>query len=108
MSPFMDAAAVPQRELAPGARSRLVPGRRAMISLLEFAPEARIPSHSHPHEQLGMVLEGALLLTIGGETRRLGQGDAYVVPGGVEHEAAACDGPALVVDVFSPPRADLA
>ena len=43
---------------------------------------------------------------IGGETRRLKPGDAYVIPPGVEHKLTGGDGWALALDVFSPPRED--
>jgi hypothetical protein len=41
--------------------------------------------HSHPHEQIGLVLEGVQVLIVGGREHQLGVNEAYVVPGGVEH-----------------------
>ena len=40
-----------------------------MLSLVEFEPRAVVQPHSHPHEQMGMLLEGELTFTIGGETQ---------------------------------------
>ena len=43
-------------------------------------------------------------MTIGGETRKMKPGDAYVIPPGVEHSLQGTDGWGLALDVFSPPR----
>ena len=48
--------------------------------------------------------KGEFEFTIGGETKTLGQGDAYVIPGGVEHSLVGNDGWSLALDIFSPPR----
>jgi quercetin dioxygenase-like cupin family protein len=42
--------------------------------------------HTHG-EQWGIVVEGEMELTIGGQTRRCGPGDSYHIPAGVEHGA---------------------
>ena len=68
------------------------------------APHAVIPPHSHPHEQIGMCLEGEFPFTIGDETRTVKPGDVWVIPGGVEHSVAMGDMPGLVVEMFSPVR----
>src|SRR5262249_50334763 len=39
-------------------------GQNAMLNLLELEPGAIVPAHSHPHEQLGLVLRGLLVLTV--------------------------------------------
>ena len=104
MAYFYDPSEVQRKELAPGITLRPMWGDKIMMSLVEIAPNAEVPRHTHPHEQAGVVLQGEFDFTIGGETRRLKQGDAYVIPGGVEHRVVAADGWALVLDIFSPPR----
>jgi quercetin dioxygenase-like cupin family protein len=79
-------------------------GDKVMMSMVEIAPNAVLPPHKHPHEQAGLVLEGEFDFTIGGETKRLGPGEAYIIPGGVEHSLVGSDGWALALDIFSPPR----
>ena len=101
---FFDPSAVRRKELAPGVAIRTIWGEKTMMSLVEVAPNSVVPSHTHPHEQSGIVLQGEFEFTIGGETKRVKQGDAYVIPGGVEHGLVALDGWALVLDIFSPPR----
>lgn len=63
--------------------------------------------HSHRHEQLVYVISGRLHFTSGDATFEAGPGDSFVVPGGVEHQAAALED-AEVLDVFVPFREDYA
>jgi quercetin dioxygenase-like cupin family protein len=93
-------------ELAPGVRMQPLFGDGAMLNLLEFEPGATVAPHSHPHEQLGLVLEGELLLTIAGVEHRLVPDGAYDIPGGVEHAASAGPEGCRVLDVFQPVRED--
>ena len=97
---------VKRRELAPGVFLRTMWGEKIMMSLVEISANSEVPMHQHPHEQAGMVLEGEFDFTIGGVTSRLKKGDAYVIPGGVEHYVKATDEPAVALDIFSPPRED--
>lgn len=93
-------------ELAPGVTARALFGDGAMLNLLHFEPGAEVPPHSHPHEQLGLTLEGELTLVIDGVAHTLTPGVAYAIPGGVEHSARADNGPCRVLDVFQPVRED--
>ena len=81
-------------------------GDGAMLNLIEFEPGATVPLHSHPHEQLGIVLRGMQALVVDGVARELGPLEGYVLPGGVEHSAYCGPEGALVLDVFAPVRED--
>ncbi len=106
MTYFYDSSEVKRREIAPGVNIRTMWGDKIMMSLVEIAPNAVVPMHSHPNEQAGRVIQGEFDFTIGGETQRLKAGDSYVIPGGVEHKVVCGDGWALALDIFSPPRED--
>jgi len=106
MSYFHDSSAITRREVAPGVVLRTMWGEKVMMSLVEVASGAVMPLHSHPHEQAGIMMQGEFEMTIGGETRVLSTGDAYVIPGGVEHGVRGLDGSSLALDIFSPPRED--
>ncbi|GAC1429321.1 MAG: cupin domain-containing protein [Chloroflexota bacterium] len=104
---FMTLAREPEVELAPGVFARFVPGERGMLSFVRFAEGGVVPDHEHPHEQLGTMLEGALYLTIGEETRLIRTGEAYVIPPHTRHSAWVPDGErCLALDVFVPLRED--
>ena len=122
-SPFARAAAEPAGPLAfapawahladqsgfspiPGITMRSLTGGRLMLNRVEIDPDVEVPRHNHAHEQAGLVLEGALDLTVGDETRTLRPGDAYTCPPDLPHRAVAGPAGCVVLDVFSPPRED--
>ena len=77
-----------------------------MVNLIEFDPGATVPAHSHPHEQLGIVLRGMQALVVDGVAHELGPMEGYVLPGHVEHSAYCGPDGATVIDVFAPVRED--
>ncbi len=104
MTYFFDPATRTPKELVPGIMSRTFWGDRMLVSLVDLAPNASIPPHSHPHEQVGMVIHGQMELTIAGETRMVKEGDVYVVPGDVVHAVRMGSEPCQVVEMFAPVR----
>ena len=106
--PFINIDDYEPIELMPGAMARTPYGANLMLSYLELAEGSVIPLHRHPHEQAGMLLTGRMELTIGGETRVCEAGEMFIIPPDTEHAARPVDGPATVLDVFSPVREDYA
>ena len=92
--------------LIDGVEGRPLFGDGAMINVIEFGAGATVPAHSHPHEQLGVVLRGMQALVIDGVARELGPMEGYVLPGNVVHSAYCGPEGATVIDVFSPVRED--
>jgi len=90
----------------PGVTIFTMAGQQMMLSLVRFEPGAIVEEHSHPHEQMGMVLEGQAHFYVGEEDRLLGPGDMYRIPGGVRHRVVARDGPVTALDFFHPIRED--
>ena len=66
---FHDPEARPRKELLPGIITRTFWGDQMLISLVEVQPKAVVPPHSHPHEQLGYVVEGELTMNVKGESK---------------------------------------
>jgi quercetin dioxygenase-like cupin family protein len=77
-----------------------------MLSVVRLEPKSVVLEHAHPHEQMGILLEGRLEFTVGGITRLLGPGDKWRIPGGVVHSVRALDQLAVALDVFHPIRED--
>ena len=77
-----------------------------MLNLVELYAGAVVPEHSHPHEQLGIVLSGEIVMIIEGEERPCHPMDAMHIPSGVTHAAYAGPEGAVVLDVFVPIRED--
>ena len=104
--PFVDPGQLPRLELFPGIVGALAVGEKLMLSFLELAEGAEVVEHSHPHEQAGLVLEGKLRFRIGDEEKVAGPGDAFIIPPNVVHWGVVEEGPAKVLDIFSPLRDD--
>jgi quercetin dioxygenase-like cupin family protein len=106
MSKFAHLTTADSFKIVPGVTARPLFGDAAMLNLVDIEPGAGIPPHSHPHEQLGFVLEGELHLSVNGVDHALGPGDAFQLPGGTEHAAAAGSQGCRLLDVFHPVRED--
>ena len=92
------------KELAPGINAKTFWGEQMLAAVVDLDANVHLPLHSHPHEQVGIVIEGEIEFNVAGEVKRLHPGEVYVIPGGVEHEARTFDVPVKVMDVFSPVR----
>jgi quercetin dioxygenase-like cupin family protein len=90
----------------PGVTIRTCAAEKMMLSFVDLAPGAVVEEHSHPHEQIGMVLDGRARFIIGGEEKVLAKGDFYRIPGGVKHRVVALDVPVQALDIFHPIRED--
>ena len=77
-----------------------------MLNLVELDPGAVVAAHSHPHDQLGIVLSGEIVMIIEDEERPCHAMDAMHIPSGVVHGAYAGAEGAVVLDVFAPIRED--
>ncbi len=103
---FIPSGGGTHRKLFPGVEIHATAGEGLMLSLVEFEPGSVVPEHSHPHEQMGMMISGRAEFTVGGVTRVLGPGEMWRIPGHVPHKVRALDGPAVALDVFHPVRED--
>jgi quercetin dioxygenase-like cupin family protein len=103
---FRSFRSLPGFKLADGVTAQPLFGDGAMLNLVELDPNAIVARHSHPHEQLGVILRGSMTLLVEGTDHLLEEMDGYTLPGGVEHEGIAGPEGALVLDVFQPVRED--
>ena len=95
------------RDFLPGWGGRFLHTKNMTIMDWEIRAGTKLPLHSHPHEQLTILLAGEFELKIADQTERLRPGYVSVVPSGVEHSGVAltdCHG----MDVFSPVREEYA
>ncbi len=103
---FPDSSECAVHTIFPGVQIRTCAADKMMLSVVEIAPRAIVEEHAHPHEQVGMVLQGRAVFIIGGEEKTLQAGDLYRIPGGVRHQVHALDELVRALDVFNPPRDD--
>ncbi|MGH2417315.1 MAG: cupin domain-containing protein [Candidatus Limnocylindria bacterium] len=106
MSNLADLADIAPIQVFDGIRARRVEGDRITLAIVELDPGAVVPEHRHAHEQNGMVVTGQMTFRVGHEERVLGPGGTWRILGDVSHTATAGPRGAVVIDVFSPIRAD--
>ena len=95
-----------ERKLADGVNASIFPGEQAMLSVVRVEPNATGSMHSHPEEQWGVLLEGSCTRIQGGEEVEVTAGDFWHTPGGVTHGIRTAGHAAVILDIFSPPRAE--
>jgi quercetin dioxygenase-like cupin family protein len=106
--PFSSIKDLKVKQLAEDVELRAVSGEKMTMALFSLVEGAAIPEHSHPHEQIGTVLSGSMELIIGEEKRIVAKGDLWVIPSNVAHKGKCMEGPAEVLEFFSPVREDYA
>jgi len=95
------------RELAEGVKIQVIPGERMTMVVFSLKIGALIPEHSHPHEQVGAVMEGTVKMIINGKEQIVKSGSAWHIPSNVVHSGVCLEDDTVVLEVFSPPRVDL-
>jgi quercetin dioxygenase-like cupin family protein len=93
-----------RRELSSGITTRIFFGENVMLSVVEVAANTEATPHNHPEEQWGLLLEGECVRIQGGREVTVRTGDFWHTPGGMTHTVRTGDEPAVILDVFSPPR----
>ena len=96
------------------AHHRIFPGvdiytttcQQQMLSLVQMEPGAVVEEHSHPHEQMGLMLEGEAEFIIDGRSHWVRPGQMWRIPGGTPHKVIAGAQPVRALDVFYPIRED--
>ncbi len=103
---FPTADEMSRHQIFPGVTIHTCAAEKMMISIVDLEPHAVVAEHSHPHEQVGRVLQGRVTFFIGGEQKTLQAGDMFRIPGNTPHRVIALDEPARVIDIFNPIRED--
>ena len=103
---FPTTAELSQRTIFPGVHITTCAAEKMMLSHVDLEPGSVVAEHSHPHEQVGMVLAGKAIFHIGGESKTLQAGDMYRIPGNVPHRVVALEEPVRALDIFYPVRED--
>lgn len=89
-----------------GVRIKEVHLDNLMLTWMEFDPFSILPEHSHPHEQISMIVEGSMELAVDGVTRLMKKGDVAVVPPNTPHGGRTFEDSTIAVDAWHPKRDD--
>ena len=80
-------------------------GEKTLMVKFRFEAGARLPRHSHSHEQTGYLVSGRMDLTVGDCVYQVNPGDSWSIPGDVEHGVMVLE-ETVAIEVFSPVRED--
>ncbi len=106
MSAFAHVGSLGLQRIWDGIVGRTVHGERVTLGLLGLEAGAVVPEHAHTNEQVGLLLEGSVTFTIGGETEELVPGATWRILADVPHSVVVGPDGALIVEAFSPIRDD--
>lgn len=101
---FTSVRTLPGKQIWKGVTIKPLAGQQMLMTRAELDPDTEVPTHSHPHEQLGLVVEGDLDFWIADEERALKPGDMYAIPGGTPHGCRTGRQRVVVVEAFHPVR----
>lgn len=80
---------------------------RLMFFLVEIEVGGVVPEHSHPHEQMGLCLQGEAEFWSAGERTVVQAGMTYSISANEPHSVKVIGTErGVFIDVFSPPRED--
>jgi quercetin dioxygenase-like cupin family protein len=77
----------PAEEVYPGISRQVLHGKRQTMVRYVYAPGSVFPVHSHPEEQVTIVISGEIEFTIDGIPAVLRSGQAAVIPANMPHGA---------------------
>ncbi len=104
--PLFNWSDIPAQDIAEGVKRQMIVGTNMMICRLQFAPHIVTTPHDHPHEQITLVERGRARFIIGDEERIAVAGDVIHIAPNCWHGATMLDEEVVLVDFFSPIRAD--
>lgn len=82
-------------------------GENLMLVEWRFAKGGIGKPHKHDiHDQVGYIAKGSFELTVGDETKIVREGDSYYAPKNVMHGVVALEEDSVIIDAFTPMRAD--
>ena len=103
---YLKIADVEETNLGEGVtRKILASGGTMMTVQFAFEKGAVGTPHTHPHEQVGYVVEGRFELTYDDQETIIEAGDTYYVPSNTLHGVVALEA-GVLLDVFTPQRQD--
>jgi quercetin dioxygenase-like cupin family protein len=85
-SPFGTFEGIEPYEFVPGVRLHAAGGEQVLLCRVTYEPGKQVTRHAHEHtEQVMLILDGEVTMTVADETRTLRAGDTAVVNRGLEH-----------------------
>lgn len=102
---FKNLNKIDYKEILPGFNVKFAHSKNMTVAMWKIDKGSSLPEHSHPHEQIAMVIEGEFELTIGDETKKVTNGLVGIIPSNIIHKGRAITD-CKIIDVFYPVRED--
>jgi quercetin dioxygenase-like cupin family protein len=88
-------------------RRVLIHGPALMLVEFRFQKGGVGSPHQHAeHDQVGYIAKGSFDITVAGERRTVHAGDTYYAGKNTLHGVVALEEDSVIIDAFTPPRAD--
>jgi len=101
---FFNIPSIPYQKKRDRVFIKSITGEKTQLTFIRLEP-GEVTNHHHPHEQMGYILAGQVELTVDGKSKVLGPGDAYYIPGDVQHGFAVYAQEGVeYIEIFSPPK----
>src|SRR2546421_12217697 len=93
-------ATIPIEYPAEGIERQMVVGQNLMICRFRFKPFLVTPEHTHPHEQISLVIAGQVRFFVDGEERIASPGDILHFPSNCLDGATMMAEGGVLIDIF--------
>src|SRR5262245_15150273 len=97
---------IPVEHPGEGIERQMVVGQKLMICRFRFAPLLVTPEHTHPHEQMSIVVSGRVRFFVAGTETIASPGDVLHFPPNCRHGATMMEEEVVLIDIFTPVRED--
>lgn len=96
---------IESKVLLAGLRRQMLNGEKLTLARMHFEAGTKVPRHQHTNEQITIVAEGLLLLTLDDREIKLGKGEMILIPANVPHSTEALE-ETVSIEIFAPRRED--
>ena len=99
---------IEKQQIASGLIRQVFSGENCTLCLNTMTKEMpNYKQHTHPHEQILIIMSGTARITFGDEETVMQKGDMLLVPPNVPHSLTVIsDEPVVNLDVFAPQRTE--
>ena len=101
-----DWSKIESEQTAPGITRQMVVGQNVMMVRFTFEPFLETPQHTHPHEQMTVVVKGRVKFFVRGVEHIVSAGSVLHFPPHILHGATMMEEEVVLIDIFSPIRED--
>ena len=102
---YLDLNSVEAKEIVPGYFAKFIHSENMTIVYWNIIAGSSLPAHSHPHEQISLVISGEFELTVDAKPFLMKSDHSYSIPSGALHSGKAITD-CKIVDTFYPVRDD--